>query len=84
VSTLLQTEYMSPKLYTTREAAAAVGITRATVQAWIASKKITPPELTVVGDVTARMWSKSDVANLGLAKQKIYRKGRGRKSKLKR
>ncbi len=75
---------MSPKLYTTKEAAAVVGITRATVQAWIAAKKIRPPKVTVVGKVTARMWRKSDIAKLQLTKQEIYRKGRGRKAKSKR
>ena len=75
---------MSKRLYTTKEAASAVGITRATVQAWISAKKIRPPKTTVVGNVTARMWSKSDVVNLLHAKQKLYRKGRGRKPKSKR
>jgi excisionase family DNA binding protein len=75
---------MSPKLYTTKEAAAAVGITRATVQAWIAAKKFRAPKVTVIGYVTARMWTKSDIAKLRLAKQKLYLRGRGRKPKLKR
>ena len=84
VSMLSHNEDMSLRLYTTKQAAAAVGITRATLQAWIAAKNIRPPKVTVVGDVTARMWSKSDVAILRLAKQKHYRKGRGRKAKSKR
>ena len=70
---------MSAKLYTTGQAAAAVGITRATVQAWIAAKKIRPPKATVLGNVTVRMWSKADVQELRQAKEKLYRKGRGRK-----
>jgi excisionase family DNA binding protein len=72
---------MGPKLYTTGEAAAAVGITRATVQAWIAARKIRAPRSTVLGKVTVRMWSKADVRDLRLAKEKLYRKGRGRKAK---
>ena len=70
---------MSPKLYTTGEAADAVGITRATVQAWIAAKKIRPPKATILGNVTVRMWSESDIRSLRQAKERLYRKGRGRK-----
>lgn len=72
---------MSPKLHTTGEAAAAAGITRATVQAWIAKKKIRAPKATVLGNVTVRMWSEEDVSRLRKAKEEIYRKGRGRKPK---
>jgi excisionase family DNA binding protein len=75
---------MSPKLYTTGEAAKAVGITRATVQAWIAKKQIRAPKPIVFGNVTVRMWSGAEVKSLRLAKEKLYRKGRGRKSKRKR
>lgn len=75
---------MSPKPCTTREAAAAVGITRATVQAWIAKRKIRAPKPIVFGNVTVRMWSPEDVKDLRLAKEKLYRKGRGRKPKPKR
>jgi excisionase family DNA binding protein len=70
---------MSPKLYTTGEAAAAVKITRATVQAWIAEKKIQPPKATELGHVRVRMWTESDVEKLRQAKNRLYRKGRGRK-----
>lgn len=73
--------HVSPKLYTTGEAAAAVGITRATVQAWIAAKKIRPPKTTVLGNVTVRIWAESDVRELRQAKERLYRKGRGRKPK---
>jgi excisionase family DNA binding protein len=67
------------RLYTTGEAAAAVGITRATVQAWIAKNKIRPPKATVLGNVTVRMWTAEDVKDLRSAKKKLYRRGRGRK-----
>jgi excisionase family DNA binding protein len=69
---------------TTGEAAEAVGITRATVQAWIAKKKIRPPKPTVFGNIRIRMWSPADVRSLRLAKERLYRKGRGRKAKRKR
>lgn len=70
---------MSAKLYTTGEAAAAVGVTRATVQAWIASNKIRAPKATVLGKVRVRMWGESHIRELRQAKERLYRKGRGRK-----
>ena len=69
---------MSPKLYTTSEAAAAIGITRQTLQNWIAAKKIRPPKATVLGNVTVRMWTAKDVKSLRLAKKKLYGKSRMR------
>jgi len=73
---------MSPKqLYSTGDAAKAVGITRATLQAWIANRKITAPEAQDLGKVRVRLWSESDVARLRRQKEKIYKKELGRPSK---
>jgi excisionase family DNA binding protein len=69
---------MAPKLYTTEQAAEAVGISRATLQAWIKAKKITPPAPTLEGAVAKRMWSESDLGRLRKTKEKIYWKGQGR------
>jgi excisionase family DNA binding protein len=69
---------MRPILYTTKEAAAKVGITRATLQAWIKAKKIKPPEPTLEGARAKRLWSASSVNGLRAAKKKIYWKGQGR------
>jgi excisionase family DNA binding protein len=74
---------MSPGLYTTSEAADAVGVTRQTLQNWIAAKKIRPPKATVLGNVTVRMWTAKDVESLRLAKEKLYGRGSGRKPKRK-
>jgi excisionase family DNA binding protein len=70
---------MSPKTFTTAEAAIEVGISRATLQEWIRQGKISPPKPTLRGAVGMRLWTQSDVARLGRVKQTIYRKGRGRK-----
>ena len=72
---------MIQKQFTTREAAKAVGITRATVQAWIAAKKIRAPKPTVFAGIVVRMWSKADVKMLRAVKKRIYMKGRGPKRK---
>jgi excisionase family DNA binding protein len=69
------------KQFTTREAAKAVGITRATVQAWIAAKKIKAPKATTFAGMMVRMWSQADVQKLRAVKNKIYMKGRGPKAK---
>lgn len=50
------------KLYTTAEAARRVGVSRQTVQAWIAMGKIKGPELIL--PVHIRLWSKEDIAQL--------------------
>ncbi len=72
---------MSPKLYTTREAAAAVGISRVTLQRWIANGKLKAPKPQLRNGVGLRLWTQSDVARLRAEKQRIYGKGRGRKKK---
>jgi excisionase family DNA binding protein len=50
---------MIQKQFTTREAAKAVGITRATVQAWIAAKKIRAPKPISLAGIVVRIWSKA-------------------------
>jgi excisionase family DNA binding protein len=73
---------MEAKTYTTREAAEAVRITRATLQAWIASGKVRAPKQTRIGGSSVRLWKESDVARLKIVKDKIYLKSRGRPRKL--
>ncbi len=72
---------MSPKSYTTREAAAAVGITRATLQAWIKARKVRAPKPMPVGGGTVRLWNESEVTLLRKVKERIYLKSRGRPKK---
>jgi excisionase family DNA binding protein len=72
---------MSPKPYTTKEAAAKVGITRATLQAWIKAKKIVPPKATLDGARSTRLWRATDLAQLRKAKERLYWKGQGRPRK---
>lgn len=67
---------------TTAEAANAVGITRLTLQRWIASGKIKAPRPSFRGAVGLRLWTERDVARLRKAKEEIYRKGRGRKPRI--
>ena len=69
---------MNRKL-TSSEAAKKVGIHLATLQRWIAAKKIVPPKPTFRGVVGHRLWSATDVESLKKAKGVIYRQGGGRK-----
>ena len=74
---------MSSELYTTEQAAEKVGISRQTLQAWIRTKKITPPKPTLDGARSKRLWTKSDLARLRKTKAKIYWTGQGRPKKAK-
>jgi predicted site-specific integrase-resolvase len=76
---------MSPVMYTTQEAAAKAGISRVTLQAWIKAGKITPPNPTLDGARSKRLWTALDISRLRATKERIYRrgKGRGRQPKLK-
>jgi len=72
---------MRSQTYSTGDAAKRVGISRATLQAWIANGKINPPKALSLGKVTVRLWTKSDLVRLRRAKKKIYWKGQGRPKK---
>jgi excisionase family DNA binding protein len=51
---------MTDKFYTTGEAAEEIGVSRQTLQTWIADGKIIPPKM--VG--TTRVWSQKHVDDL--------------------
>lgn len=72
---------MSSGPYTTEQAAEQVGISRQTLQAWIRTKKITPPKPTLDGARSKRLWTESDLARLRKVKEKIYWTGQGRPRK---
>jgi excisionase family DNA binding protein len=74
---------MRPGLYTTAQAAAKVGISRQTLQAWIRAKKIKPPKPTLNGARSKRLWTESDLVRLLEMKGKIYWTGQGRPQKKK-
>jgi hypothetical protein len=61
---------MSPKLYTTREAAEHAGVSRQTVQAWIKAGRVKAPEITL--PVGIRFWTKEDVAQLKRVEHKRF------------
>lgn len=69
---------------TTAEAASKTGLHPVTLQRWIAAGKVRAPKPSLVGAVGYRLWTARDIAALLKTKASLYRKGRGRKSKLKR
>ncbi len=69
---------------TTGEAAKAVGIDRITLQRWIRAGKVKAPKPLLRNGRGVRLWSPADIESLRRTKQKIHRKGRGRKPKPKR
>jgi excisionase family DNA binding protein len=52
---------MSAKAYTTRDAAKQIGVSRQTLQAWIAADEIDAPKPVGVGNATLRLWTKADI-----------------------
>ncbi len=52
---------MAARTYTTREAAKLIGVSRQTLQAWIAAGKIKAPSSTSVGGAPVRFWAKADI-----------------------
>lgn len=52
---------MAAKTYTTGEVAKQIGVSRQTLQTWIAGGKIKAPVAIEVGPVTVRLWTKADI-----------------------
>jgi len=69
---------MNPKLYTTREVAQRAGISRQTLQAWIAREKIKAPA--VIKAAGVRLWTDAELAAVLKVKPRSY----PRKAKTKR
>jgi len=72
---------VSPKLYTSREAAAAAKISHGTLYAWLSAKKVDPPAQVTSSGV--RLWTSEDIDRLKQNKKEIYQEGHPRKSKSK-
>jgi excisionase family DNA binding protein len=72
-----------PDELTTAEAARAVDINRITLQRWIRANKVKAPKAVLRNGRGVRLWSSADVEKLRKTKERIHRKGRGRKAKSK-
>lgn len=68
--------------FTTPEAARRAGLSRVTLQRWLRDGKIKKaPKPTLRNGHGVRLWSQSDIEQLRKLKERIYRKGRGRKKR---
>jgi excisionase family DNA binding protein len=65
----------------TREVCDLVRIHKATLERWLASGKLRPPQPIKIGGRVFRYWTQRDVERVRRFKEKFYRKGRGRKPK---
>jgi excisionase family DNA binding protein len=52
---------MRAKTYSTGEAAKQIGVSRQTLQTWIASSQIVAPKTIDLGNVSVRLWTKADI-----------------------
>lgn len=55
---------MSPKTYTTGQAAAAAGVPRTTLQHWIKSNKIPAPAVRLINGRAVRSWNDAQVTKI--------------------
>jgi predicted site-specific integrase-resolvase len=65
--------------WTTREAARAVKISRASLQEWIRRGKIVAPSVRLIKGKAVRVWNASDIKKLHAVKSKIYGQGKGKR-----
>ncbi len=72
---------MSPR--STAEVAKLVGVSRVTLERWLASGKVQMPKRIRVGARVSRIWTSQDIDRVKRHKKEFYRKGRGRKRKAK-
>jgi len=63
----------------TLDVAKQTGISRATLERWIADRKIPTPKMIRFGRDEFRQWTEKDVDRVRKYKKENYRKGRGRK-----
>jgi excisionase family DNA binding protein len=74
---------MSAKTYTTSQAAKRIGVSRQTLQTWIAAGAIVAPELIGEGNATLRLWTKAEIERAAQYKGTLRRgpKGKGKNKK---
>ena len=69
---------MGPRFYTTREVAKRAGVSRQTLQAWIAEERVKAPA--VIRAAGVRLWTDNDLAQVLKVKPRNYpRKVRSKK-----
>ncbi len=64
---------MPKRTYTTVEVAKSIGVSRQTLQAWIASRGIKAPKLVILANMRVRIWTDADVAKARMFKGTLKR-----------
>jgi predicted site-specific integrase-resolvase len=59
-----------------------IGVNRVTLERWLADGKIQPPRTIRYGRNEFRNWTAADIQRVRKYKKESYRKGRGRKPKV--
>lgn len=59
----------------TQDAARALGVCARTLQHWVRTGEIAPPEVVAVGGLKAFLWSEDDVARARAFQARIHRHG---------
>ncbi len=75
------------KRYSTRQAARKLGIGQPALYRWIRDGRVRPPRKRSLGGISIRLWSERDLTRVRLYMEKHYReyrKGMGRRKKLRR
>jgi excisionase family DNA binding protein len=69
---------MPPRLFTTREVAKRAGVSRQTLQSWIAEGKVKPPA--ILRSAGVRLWTEADLAKVLKVERRKYPKAIKRRS----
>jgi len=77
MSSYAKKEVVNQTFYTTREVAKRAGVSRQTLQAWIARKRVKAPA--VIRAAGVRLWTESDLAQVLKVKPRKYLRGPKRK-----
>ena len=72
---------MATKTYSTGEVAEQIGISRQTLQEWIASRRVKAPKVIEMGRLSVRLWTKADIERVRQFKGTLKRGPQSKKKK---
>ena len=74
-------KWMATKTYSTGEAAEQIGISRQTLQEWIASRRVKAPKAIEMGRLSIRLWTKAEIDRVRQFKGTLKRGPHSKKKK---
>jgi excisionase family DNA binding protein len=72
---------MATKTYSTGEAADQIGVSRQTLQEWIASRRVKVPKAIKMGRLSVRLWTKKEIGRVRQFKGTLRRGPQSKKKK---